>query len=44
MGFFDGLDAEKYDRTYNDRELARRILFAHVLKIAPDQVRYEELA
>ena len=26
------------------RELARRILFAHVLKIAPDQVRYEELA
>ncbi len=26
MGFFDGLDAEKYDRTYDDKELARRIL------------------
>jgi len=26
MGFFDGLDAEKYDRTYGDRELFRRIL------------------
>lgn len=26
MGFFDGLDAEKYDRTYSDRELARRII------------------
>jgi ATP-binding cassette, subfamily B, bacterial len=26
MGFFmDGLDAESYDRTYNDRELVRRI-------------------
>lgn len=27
MGFFTGLDAEKYDRQYTDRELARRILF-----------------
>ena len=26
MGFFDGLDAEKYDRTYSDRELFRRIV------------------
>jgi ATP-binding cassette subfamily B protein len=26
MGFFDGLDAEKYDRTYSDRDLFRRIL------------------
>lgn len=26
MGFFDGLNAEKYDRTYADRELARRIV------------------
>jgi ATP-binding cassette subfamily B protein len=26
MGFFDGLDAEKYDRTYSDRELFRRML------------------
>ena len=26
MGFFDGLDAEKYDRTYADRDLARRIV------------------
>ena len=26
MGFFDSLDAEKYDRTYNDRDLARRIV------------------
>ncbi len=26
MGFFDGLDAEKYDRTYNDRDLVRRIV------------------
>lgn len=26
MGFFEGLDAEKYDRTYSDRELFRRIL------------------
>ena len=26
MGFFSSLDAEKYDRTYNDRELARRIV------------------
>lgn len=26
MGFFDGLDAEKYDRTYDDKELARRIV------------------
>jgi ATP-binding cassette subfamily B protein len=25
MGFFDGLDAEKYDRTYADRDLFRRI-------------------
>jgi ATP-binding cassette subfamily B protein len=25
MGFFSGLDAEKYDRKYSDRELARRI-------------------
>ncbi|MEN4012592.1 MAG: ABC transporter ATP-binding protein [Chloroflexota bacterium] len=25
MGFFAGLDAEKYDRKYSDRELARRI-------------------
>lgn len=27
MGFFDGLDAEKYDRTYSDRELFRRIVW-----------------
>jgi len=26
MGFFDGLDAEAYDRTYDDKELARRIV------------------
>ncbi len=26
MGFFDGLDAEKYDRTYDDKELVRRIV------------------
>jgi ATP-binding cassette subfamily B protein len=26
MGFFDGLDAEKYDRTYRDSDLARRIV------------------
>ena len=26
MGIFDGLDAEKYDRTYRDRDLARRIV------------------
>ena len=26
MGFFDGLDAEKYDRTYSDSELFKRIL------------------
>jgi ATP-binding cassette subfamily B protein len=26
MGFFDGLDAEKYDRTYSDSELFRRIV------------------
>jgi ATP-binding cassette subfamily B protein len=26
MGFFSGLDAEKYDRQYSDRELTRRIL------------------
>lgn len=26
MGFFDGLDAEKYDRTYSDGELFRRIV------------------
>ena len=26
MGFFDGLDAEKYDRTYSDRELFGRIV------------------
>ncbi len=26
MGFFDGLDAEKYDRTYSDRELFKRIV------------------
>ncbi len=26
MGFFSGLDAEKYDRQYSDRELVRRIL------------------
>ena len=26
MSFFDGLDAEKYDRTYSDRELFRRIV------------------
>lgn len=26
MGFFAGLDAEKYDRQYTDRELVRRIL------------------
>ena len=26
MGFFSGLDAEKYDRQYSDRELFRRIL------------------
>ena len=26
MGFFSSLDAEKYDRTYKDRDLARRIV------------------
>ncbi len=26
MGFFDGLDAEKYDRTYADRDLFKRIV------------------
>ncbi len=26
MGFFDGLDAEKYDRTYADRDLFKRIM------------------
>ena len=26
MGFFEGLDAEKYDRQYSDRQLARRAL------------------
>jgi ATP-binding cassette subfamily B protein len=26
MGFFDGLDAEKYDRTYSDKDLFLRIL------------------
>lgn len=26
MGFFDGLDAEKYDRTYTDKDLMRRIV------------------
>ena len=26
MGFFRGLDAEGYDRTYSDRDLARRML------------------
>lgn len=26
MGFFDSLDAEKYDRTYSDRDLARRMV------------------
>jgi ATP-binding cassette subfamily B protein len=26
MGFFDGLDAEKYDRTYKDSDLVRRIV------------------
>ena len=26
MGFFDSLDAEKYDRTYSDSDLAKRIL------------------
>jgi ATP-binding cassette subfamily B protein len=26
MGFFDGLDAEKYDRTYSDRELFGRMV------------------
>ncbi len=26
MGFFTGLDAEKYDRKYSDRELVRRIV------------------
>ena len=25
MGFFSGLNAEKYDRQYSDRELVRRI-------------------
>ena len=25
MGFFSGLDAEKYDRVYSDKELVRRI-------------------
>ena len=25
MGFFEGLDAEGYDRTYSDRELIGRI-------------------
>ena len=26
MGFFDSLEAEKYDRTYSDRDLAKRII------------------
>jgi len=26
MGFFDGLDAEKYDRTYSDSDLVKRIV------------------
>jgi ATP-binding cassette subfamily B protein len=26
MGFFEGLDTEKYDRQYTDRELTRRIV------------------
>lgn len=26
MGFFEGLDAEKYDRQYSDRQLARRAI------------------
>jgi ATP-binding cassette subfamily B protein len=26
MGFFEGLDTEKYDRQYSDRELTRRII------------------
>ena len=26
MGFFSSLDAEKYDRTYQDKELVRRIM------------------
>ena len=26
MGFFSSLDAEKYDRTYSDRDLTRRII------------------
>lgn len=26
MGFFDGLDAEKYDRSYADKDLAKRIV------------------
>ena len=26
MGFFDGLDAEKYDRTYTDKVLFKRIV------------------
>ena len=26
MGFFSSLDAEKYDRTYKDSDLARRIV------------------
>ena len=25
MGFFTGLDAESYDRTYRDRDLMRRM-------------------
>jgi ATP-binding cassette, subfamily B, bacterial len=27
MGFFEGLDAEKYDRTYSDRMLIDRIIY-----------------
>ncbi|MGD8730518.1 MAG: ABC transporter ATP-binding protein [Anaerolineales bacterium] len=37
MGFFSGLDAEAYDRTYKDRELIRRMLdyfLPHRRKIA----------
>ncbi len=26
MGFFAGLEDEKYDRQYSDRELSRRII------------------
>ncbi len=36
MGFFEGLDAERYDRTYSDRELVRRMadyFRPHILQI-----------